>query len=137
MGVWTATPRAGGLGRAARLGAVVSMLGFTASQSVFLALYADPADVSWVLDRFSALVSTATAASVMAGCASVLIVVLLLRARGAARKTGAAVGAIAAISVLAAPLPAVGGMPPLLPCLLAAILGVPMIRTARSSARRA
>jgi len=40
---------------------------------------------------------------------------------------------LAAISFVVAPVPAVGGMPPLLPCFLAMILGRVMIRTARAT----
>lgn len=70
---------------------------------------------------------TAMAISTVAGCLALAALVVALRQRDLARRTGlvvlvlAAIGAVAAVAV---------GVPPMVPVLLGAVLGIALVRTA-------
>lgn len=127
-GIWLATSRAGGWGTLARTAGAVAAIGWVACMGLFLTLFANDGTLPWVRDHFPTLVKSTTAVSVIAGCMAVIALASVLRGLDIARRTGLVVTAIAALVVVLAPIPAAGGMPPIVSCLLAMVLGIPVIR---------
>lgn len=78
---------------------------------------------------YDAAYNRAIAVSTVAGSLALLGVLVLLRRVGVARRTGLVVGALAVLTIVAA---VAFGAPPVVPLLLAAIVGIVMVRTARS-----
>ena len=64
----------------------------------------------------------------IAACIGLVALVAYQRDRRVARRPGMVVAVLAVLIAIATPIPAVGGMPPIAPCLLAFILGIAKIR---------
>lgn len=112
--VWTAASRRRGIEVVAVALATISALTWGYVQ-VASPLYVEP------LQQF---VFPAVVASTAAGCAAIVAVVVVLRARGIARRTGLAVAALGSASTLGA----FTVVPPFAPYLLALVLALALVR---------
>jgi len=127
-----------GTGRAAAvwtISAMTAAAAFIADMLLYLCLFAEPGSLPVVIANFELLNKGSIAISVMAGCIAVAGLATALRVCGVARRTGVVVIALAALGFVAAPIPAVGGMPPAWPVLLGFVLGVAMLRHGRVGER--
>jgi hypothetical protein len=129
VGVGKATTSRGVVDRVARAAAVGAAAALALDMGLHLTLYADPSQWAWTLEHFSVLTTTLVAISVMAGCTSVAALALVLRRAGVVGVTGPVVIGLAVLGAVAAPVPAVGGMPPVYPLLLGVVLAVPVLRS--------
>jgi hypothetical protein len=82
-----------------------------------------PTDMLELYDRFALPAMTV---STVGGSLALCCVAVLLRTRGMARRTGLAVLALSGLAVVGGVL---AGLPPIVPCLLGAVLGVVLVRT--------
>jgi hypothetical protein len=128
VGIWQATVAGIALDRVARGAAVVAAVAFALDMGLYLTLYAEPGRLVWTTDHFAVLNKSLVAISVMAGCTAVAALALVMRRAGVVGPTGLVVVAFAALGVVAAPVPAVGGMPPVYALLLGVVLAVPLLR---------
>ncbi|MEI8407851.1 MULTISPECIES: hypothetical protein [unclassified Kribbella] len=117
----------GSLGRAAVLAAAVMPLCWLVVFVLDYALGTDDPD-GW-FGIYDAAYNRAIALSTVAGSLALIGVVVLLRRAGVARRTGVVVAALAILTMVTA---VAFGAPPVVPLLLAAIVGIVMVRTARS-----
>ena len=82
-----------------------------------------PESTLTLFDRYAL---PAMAVSSIAGCLALIVAVLTLRARGETPRTGIVVLVLSALGAVAA---VVLGVPPVLPMLLGAVLGIAMVRS--------
>lgn len=134
IGVFRLTGGGGALATAARATATLTVAAFVADMLLFYGLYAGPETLPWMHEHFTTLNVALVAVSVMSGCVAVFALALRLRRQGAVRVVGIVVGVLAVLGFVAAPIPAVGGMPPAYPLLLALVLAVGLLRKPRQAA---
>ncbi|GAB2655221.1 hypothetical protein [Kribbella swartbergensis] len=126
----TARVRDGGtLGRAAVACAAVMPVCWFAVYTLEYAVGTDNPG-RWI-DIYDAAYDPVIATSSVTGSLALLGVVVLMRRAGVARRTGVVVAALAVLVIVAA---VAFGAPPIVPLLLGAIVGIVMVRTARSAA---
>lgn len=126
----------GSLDFAGTAAAALSAAAWVGCMLLYLGLFAGPDDLPYLHDHFASLTAATVAVSVMSGSVAVLLLVVHLRSLGLARRVGLVVAALAVLALVAAPVPAVGGMPPVFALLLAMVLGTAMIRGARNTPSR-
>ncbi|TDD28198.1 hypothetical protein E1218_08000 [Kribbella turkmenica] len=117
----------GVLGRASVFAGAVMPLCWLAVFALDYALGTDNPD-GW-FGAYDAVYNRAITLSTVAGSLALLGMLVLLRRAGVARRTGVVVAALAVLTVVTA---VAFGAPPVVPLLLAAIVGIVMVRTARS-----
>jgi hypothetical protein len=118
----------GALGRAAVACAAVMPVCWLGVYTLEYAVGTD--DPGRWIDIYDAAYDPAIAISSVTGSLALLGVIVLMRRAGVARRTGVVVAALAVLVIGAA---VAFGAPPIVPLLLAAIVGIVMVRTARSA----
>ncbi|ONI75688.1 hypothetical protein BWI15_07605 [Kribbella sp. ALI-6-A] len=126
-GVRLATWDSGGLGKASVAVAAVMPVCWLAVYALEYSIGVEEPE-RW-FDLYDAAYDPAIAVSSVAGSLALLGVVVVLRRAGVARRTGLVVAVLAGLTVVTA---VAVGAPPVVPLLLAAIVGIVMVRTARS-----
>jgi uncharacterized membrane protein YozB (DUF420 family) len=128
VGVHLATKGSGAVGRTA---VVIAALMPVCWLGVFLLEFGIGTDNpgGWI-DAYDAVYDKLIALSSVAGTLALFAVILVMRRAGVARRTGVVIGLLGVLVLVAA----IGfGAPPIVPLLLAAIIGIVMITTARSA----